>query len=106
MRGTARRIIPTVGQRLRFEDYALEGRCTRVALRPIDFLGGVRRIDELRSYNRGTAGCRTVLWGGTWGDNRPTEFRVPCRGTRNSVRSEEHTSELQSRLHLLSRLLL
>src|SRR2546429_2639320 len=30
----------------------------------------------------------------------------PLRGARRAVRSEEHTSELQSRLHLVCRLLL
>src|SRR2546429_5086142 len=32
--------------------------------------------------------------------------RSPCRTHRESTRSEEHTSELQSRLHLVCRLLL
>src|SRR5207253_3902696 len=34
------------------------------------------------------------------------EFRVPAGGTERAVRSEEHTSELQSRGHLVCRLLL
>src|SRR6266436_8014804 len=37
----------------------------------------------------------------------PQEFgRCPVRPRRGSARSEEHTSELQSRLHLVCRLLL
>src|SRR2546429_2074621 len=38
--------------------------------------------------------------------SRPGDAQVPCRaGRANGARSEEHTSELQSRLHLVCRLL-
>src|SRR3989442_4529969 len=36
----------------------------------------------------------------------PPASRMRSRGTRTTVRSEEHTSELQSRPHLVCRLLL
>src|SRR2546429_5180379 len=42
---------------------------------------------RIRKYNSGMGGCG-------------------CRRARNCKRSEEHTSELQSRLHLVCRLLL
>src|SRR2546429_5913446 len=37
---------------------------------------------------------------------RPGRRRATARPSRRAVRSEEHTSELQSRLHLVCRLLL
>src|SRR2546429_3163691 len=61
------------------------------------------------------ASCRT---GGATGRTQSAPWTSPCRTHRNSssrrsarpplsaLRSEEHTSELQSRLHLVCRLLL
>src|SRR2546422_2708002 len=44
---------------------------------------------------------------GALGGHRPTGVRRPAaERPRRSTRSEEHTSELQSRLHLVCRLLL
>src|SRR2546429_5051158 len=42
---------------------------------------------------------------GQWSANQPWVLRVE-QTTQNPARSEEHTSELQSRLHLVCRLLL
>src|SRR2546429_3761213 len=42
----------------------------------------------------------------TWRILRPIRKQEPSRSARCSMRSEEHTSELQSRLHLVCRLLL
>src|SRR2546422_4982386 len=39
-------------------------------------------------------------------DTVSTSRRCPCRTGADTTRSEEHTSELQSRLHLVCRLLL
>src|SRR2546422_6128520 len=53
-----------------------------------------RRISRMRS-----PACRT--------ENRPgVRFCEECGATLDVLRSEEHTSELQSRLHLVCRLLL
>src|SRR2546422_7875714 len=40
------------------------------------------------------------------GDRREPDTALPTRGRGPALRSEEHTSELQSRLHLVCRLLL
>src|SRR2546429_1728856 len=45
-------------------------------------------------------------WGWTWIDYAPWGFAPFHYGRWAFVRSEEHTSELQSRLHLVCRLLL
>src|SRR2546429_5900979 len=49
-------------------------------------------------------GCRESSAAGVCGTK--TELRELCRVRQKSERSEEHTSELQSRLHLVCRLLL
>src|SRR2546422_4612638 len=51
---------------------------------------------------------RWCVWPRPWlGGRRPSSRHgSPPRATRESRRSEEHTSELQSRLHLVCRLLL
>src|SRR2546429_3016775 len=54
-------------------------------------------------------GCRNARSQGaeTGAGNRVTRFAATILGeTRHGTRSEEHTSELQSRLHLVCRLLL
>src|SRR2546422_6150335 len=55
------------------------------------------------------AGCETFAWHCWHRNGRATMSRLswlePC-GRWHSLRSEEHTSELQSRLHLVCRLLL
>src|SRR2546422_3240825 len=48
--------------------------------------------------------CRLGAWG-LW-DQHPREVLVSPVGASTRCRSEEHTSELQSRLHLVCRLLL
>src|SRR2546422_4436452 len=53
-----------------------------------------------------TSSDRAVPWGST-GQPRPRYAGTPAfQGRGCPVRSEEHTSELQSRLHLVCRLLL
>src|SRR3989449_5473537 len=57
---------------------------------------GPRRGAMVKMVNHGTGRVRL-------------EYRIPARGLigyRTEFRSEEHTSELQSRLHLVCRLLL
>src|SRR2546422_9618505 len=54
-------------------------------------ISGVERAGELRGDQTAAAGQPAA---------------VPARGRRRDTRSEEHTSELQSRLHLVCRLLL
>src|SRR2546429_10032268 len=60
------------------------------------FSGLAERFDS----NRGTLIRRAKMW--------PTSLTQALRGAlkHNALRSEEHTSELQSRLHLVCRLLL
>src|SRR2546422_6974838 len=63
-------------------------------------VAALRRLDSTRSPTRcGTrrSRCRR-LSGPSWG--------CPAHDTTGWTRSEEHTSELQSRLHLVCRLLL
>src|SRR2546422_7709721 len=73
----------------------------------LDVLAGVRR-EARRTGARG----RPVRFQRVVGCGGPgSRVRVPSRGakrgiTRARVRSQEHTSELQSRLHLVRRLLL
>src|SRR2546429_4516738 len=58
---------------------------------------------------RGAIGARTRVVGLTW-VHSGTGVKLPMRALTQAVaeanRSEEHTSELQSRLHLVCRLLL
>src|SRR5687768_12820475 len=79
---------------------------------PREFLGGLET----------NAACHCIMWQVTLltdpNTGRPTtydltaRYRIPTRRNPNQsedgpkVRSEEHTSELQSRLHLVCRLLL
>src|SRR5256884_9116409 len=51
-------------------------------------------------------GPRIISFGFVGGQNLFKEFSDQLGGTREEKRSEEHTSELQSRLHLVCRLLL
>src|SRR3989449_8290316 len=46
------------------------------------------------------------MWNSTAGPFRPRPITSPSASTTSPERSEEHTSELQSRLHLVCRLLL
>src|SRR2546422_7244918 len=48
---------------------------------------------------------RSTPWS-AWGTRRPKRTGRCARRSRQTARSEEHTSELQSRLHLVCRLLL
>src|SRR2546422_6830276 len=48
----------------------------------------------------------SATWRGSWEVSRWFSTARPRRRSRRTVRSEEHTSELQSRLHLVCRLLL
>src|SRR6266436_7627369 len=50
--------------------------------------------------------ARPQIYGSLANFSRPTGLNVRTSKARISVRSEEHTSELQSRLHLVCRLLL
>src|SRR5205809_2673054 len=57
----------------------------------------------MRSWHSGREGLpplpRSIIW-------RPGRTHVLVPGSKSMYRSEEHTSELQSRLHLVCRLLL
>src|SRR2546422_1490911 len=53
-----------------------------------------------------TSMYRIVISGSVWPSNFMTAGRVTLARTISLARSEEHTSELQSRLHLVCRLLL
>src|SRR2546422_8109793 len=58
---------------------------------------------------RGAGACPRVFGRSRAAASFPTEGRAPSlagAGRTGSLRSEEHTSELQSRLHLVCRLLL
>src|SRR5256884_4257180 len=57
---------------------------------------------NVSSYTLGTSGPMSAA-GGASAANAPA---APYQPDRNQPRSEEHTSELQSRLHLVCRLLL
>src|SRR2546422_4633335 len=60
--------------------------------------------DALPIYHRPPASRRSLGHPAARSRRRP---RLPCHpGGRRIIRSEEHTSELQSRLHLVCRLLL
>src|SRR2546422_5827738 len=69
-----------------------------------------RSVTELPSA-ASVSSCRTTV-SAPVGSGAPVKIRVACPGPRGRVgkrcprRSEEHTSELQSRLHLVCRLLL
>src|SRR2546422_6818589 len=58
-----------------------------------------------RSHNQAAAGAETYLSAGC-GEAAPGPMTVKVTARGAERRSEEHTSELQSRLHLVCRLLL
>src|SRR5690606_41370831 len=57
---------------------------------------------------RSKSAARAATWGRMWSATWPTVANWSCsaRSTRRTGRSEEHTSELQSRENLVCRLLL
>src|SRR2546422_7732202 len=75
-----------------------------IATRP----AGARNAGGQAAYRGATAGDRA--WGQSRGGQCPASARAGLRqlgeDPREQTRSEEHTSELQSRLHLVFRLLL
>src|SRR2546422_8387754 len=76
-----------------FRSHVLGGKAPQVEMHALD--DGIGRCDELHS--RGDGHRRAVA-------ARADRHRPAARW--RSARSEEHTSELQSRLHLVCRLLL
>src|SRR3989449_2036657 len=66
-------------------------------------LCGLRDVNHPRAGLPGTAGRRHLEWLAAAEGSRPQHARLEAL---KRERSEEHTSELQSRLHLVCRLLL
>src|SRR3712207_8966721 len=66
-----------------------------------DFTANVPMIDATIETPPSTSGYRT-----TWLALSPAKVRMPSSITATASRSEEHTSELQSRQYLVCRLLL
>src|SRR5260370_30129899 len=65
-----------------------------------------RNFREVEDVEVGEVGARFYEWSSPTADHHhPRHDRPPARGTRHP-RSEEHTSELQSHLNLVCRLLL
>src|SRR2546422_3335796 len=60
----------------------------------------------LRGGPRGRADARLAVRRCAWARHSAGTATSACAWSRQAVRSEEHTSELQSRLHLVCRLLL
>src|ERR1041385_9075645 len=91
-----------------FEMVAGPGQGVQMALDVIDFVRHEFSIDDKRMYVMG----QSMGGAGTWNmiASRPKFFAaaaICCGSTsKDDGRSEEHTSELQSRLHLACRLLL
>src|SRR2546422_5463241 len=65
----------------------------------------LRELQRLRQHGHGQGRGATRAGAGP-GRARRSEQRFPRALPASGVRSEEHTSELQSRLHLVCRLLL
>src|SRR5690625_1862011 len=70
-------------------------------------VAGVANIEEVRSNSEeGRSWVRLRFTQGVNLDEASNDVRAALDRVRNSLRSEEHTSELQSRGHLVCRLLL
>src|SRR5205809_1732386 len=67
---------------------------------------GVRRTCGGAPGGRTDRGACTRCWTSTGSPSSPSSSACTPRGRYGRPRSEEHTSELQSRLHLVCRLLL
>src|SRR3712207_7698244 len=67
-----------------------------------------RRAARRRRTGRASRRCCSRAPGGPvgWGGHRDTARGRPCGAARRLPRSEEHTSELQSRQYIVCRLLL